>query len=141
MAVGNTRTEKALRRVLASEGFSLNRPREWGETGVDIIAKRGDGDVLHIEVIGYKAQGPTRTKDFCEAFFRTISRLNEGATRCVLALPREFQRGMRQRARHYGIAWNGLGAAFPELSLWFVDCRDADNPSYEESTWLEWAGG
>ena len=76
--VSNADVEQTLRSALSDEGFSLNSKRGYGETGVDILATRYD-ERYHIEVIGYKKSGPARAKDFYEAFFRALSRLNDAA--------------------------------------------------------------
>jgi hypothetical protein len=134
MPVANHDVEAALRRSLEAEGYSLSPPRLDGETGVDILATKAE-ERLHIEVIGFKASPPARSKDFYEVFFRAISRLNQGATRIVIALPERFSRGLHQRASVYGPAWHRLGTAFPELELWLVN---HEQPSYRRATWTEW---
>jgi hypothetical protein len=120
--------------MLERDGYVLNRERMHGETGVDIIARKGI-DEIHIEVIGYKASGPARAKDFYECFFRTVSRIKDGAKRCVMALHRQAECGLPARARQYGEAWKRIGIAFPELEVWSVDL---EAESYEIRTWGEW---
>lgn len=132
--VRNEDTERCLRELLREEGYMLSPLREHGETGVDILAKK-DGETLHIEVIGYKASGPARAKDFYEGFFRTISRIKDGAQRCVLAMPAQGERGLPQRADQYGEAWIRIGDAFPELAIWLVD---TESKSYRRTTWKHW---
>ena len=83
-----------------SEGYELNKSRTHGETGVDILAKK-EGKTIYIEVIGFKSAGSTRARDFYEIFFRAISRLNEDATDCVIAMPKQFEIGLPQRAKQY----------------------------------------
>ena len=83
--VANAEVERCLREILLSERYSLSPQRTYGENDVDIIAER-NGKKWHIEVIGYKKSGPARAKDFYEAFFRAVSRLNDGAEHCVIAL-------------------------------------------------------
>ena len=61
--VSNADTESCLRSILAAENYTLNTQRGHGETGVDLLAERGD-ERLHIEVIAYKSSGPARAKDF-----------------------------------------------------------------------------
>lgn len=134
MAVANAAAEAALRACLTAEGFSLTPQRGYGEIGVDVVATK-PGEVLHIEVIGLKASPPARSKDFFEVFFRAISRLNDGANRVVIALPARFGQGLHQRATFYGVAWQRLGLAFPELEVWLID---HSAPSYRRCTWLEW---
>jgi hypothetical protein len=102
--------------------------------GADILADR-DGVLTAVECIGFQENPPLRSKQFYEAFFRAISRLGQGAHRCVMALPKRFGRGMEQRARQYGEAWARIGKAFPELEIWLVDIN---NLSYERRRWNDW---
>src|SRR5438045_3159463 len=117
MAVTNAQAENVVRLWLNTNGYRLSRRRAQGENGVDIIARRGD-DVLYIEVIGYSAKPSKRARDFFEAFFRAISRLRDGAGSCIIAMPREYGRGLWRRAAQYDVAWRRIGIAFPELSIW-----------------------
>jgi hypothetical protein len=113
-------TEQNLRSFLLSRGYKLSQPLTInGATGPDLIAER-DGLKTYIEIIGYKASGSARSRDFYEAFFRCISRLRLGAEHIVLACPCHFRDGLRERVRNLGNAWLRLGTAFPELELWFV---------------------
>lgn len=137
MAIANQAIENALRRCLEDEGYSLSTARLNGETGVDILATKVD-ERLHIEVIGFKDNPPARSKDFYEVFFRAISRLRQGASRIVIALPERFASGLPQRAAVYGDAWLRLGAAFPELEVWLVN---HEQPSIRRATWVEWFPG
>ena len=133
--VTNQSTETALRSLLKAEGFSLSTVRSHGETGVDILAIRGRTKFF-IEVIGHKSSPPARSKDFYESFFRAISRIRDGAQKCVIAMPSFAARGLPDRARHYGEVWNRIGTSFPELEIWLVD---TDNPSYVRTRWNKWA--
>ena len=90
------------------------------------------GEAFHIEVIGYKSSGPARAKDFYEVFFRAVSRLNDGATHCVIALPKQFETGLPQRAKQHRIAWKRIGDAFPELEIWVID---VENKTYKKTDW------
>jgi|SRR3989344_273679 len=133
--VSNEETGRSLRIALVAGGFSLkNDERGHGETGVDIEATKGD-ETFHIEVIGFKKHPPQRSREFFEAFFRAISRLNQGATHCVLALPERFKYGLPMRARQYSIAWKRIGGAFPELEIWLVDTR---KDTFEVTGWSDW---
>ena len=60
--------ESVLRDLLKKEGYYLSSQRGYGETGVDIVATKGN-EAWHIECIGYKSSGPARAKDFTRAFF------------------------------------------------------------------------
>jgi hypothetical protein len=134
VAVANQDVEAALRLCLQAEGYTLSATRKNGETGVDVLAEK-IGEKLFIEVIGFKDSPPARAKDFFEVFFRAISRLKEGATQLVIALPERFSLGLHQRAAVYGPAWARLGMTFPELQVWLVNHRE---PSYRRTTWTEW---
>jgi Holliday junction resolvase-like predicted endonuclease len=136
MSVTNDDAETALRQWLKTNGYSVSRPRVYGENGVDIVARRGR-EALYIEVIGYSAKPSKRARDFFEAFFRAVSRLKEGANCCIIAMPEEYGRGLRQRAAQYDIAWKRIGIAFPELSIWLVNCA-ATVCSLQTSRWNDW---
>ena len=127
-------TEGCLRARLVAEGFELSPERSHGQTGADVCAHRGDEQIC-IEVIGFKSSAPNRAKDFYESFFRAISRLDTGATRCVIALPSRFGVGLPARAKQHGQAWARIGKAFPELEIWLVD-KEAG--TYSVSKWGEW---
>ena len=133
--VRNDDTENCLREILQGEGYDLTPRRGIGETGVDIVAKKGSEE-FHIEVIGHKSSGPARAKDFYEAFFRAVSRLKDGAKRCVIAMPHLAKRGLPARARQYGVAWERIGIAFPELQIWLVN---VEKKTYEKSEWNRWS--
>ena len=132
--VTNAATEACLRDLLGREGYSLNDPRGIGELGVDIVATNGSEEI-HIEVIGYKSSGPARAKDFYEAFFRAVSRIKDGATRYVIAMPHLARRGLPQRARQYGVAWSMIGETFTGLEIWLVDVEDK---VLDRSRWNDW---
>ena len=133
-SVSNEDTEVCLRELLRKEGYALSRRRVHGETGVDVLATK-DGEESHIEVIGYKSSPPARAKDFYESFFRAVSRLNDGATHCVIALPAQFGRGLHTRAAQHREAWKRIGHAFPELEIWLVD---VENTKYQGTAWARW---
>ena len=127
-------TEKTLRSLLTREGYHLSKTRLNGETGVDILATRSNRDI-HVEVIGFKSSPPARSRDFMQSFFRAVSRIKDGASRCVIALPSRWKNGLPQRARQYGSAWRRIGRAFPELEIWLVDSAER---TYSESKWNDW---
>lgn len=133
-SVSNKDTEACLRELLQRQGYALSPPRAIGETGVDILATR-DGEKWHIEVIGYKKTGAARAKDFYESFFRVVSRLNDGAKHCVIALPAQFGTGLPARAAHHRKAWARIAQAFPELEIWLID---VENRRYERTSWIDW---
>lgn len=61
--------------------------------------------------------------------------LNKSATHCVIALPKLFERGLPQRAKHYGVACKRIGEAFPELEIWLID---VENKTYKKTEWNSW---
>ena len=135
LSITGEQVESVLRQLLPKQGYEIrNTLRECGETGADIIVLKRDIK-LFIECIGFQKRPPLRSKQFYEVFFRAISRLRDGAAKCVIALPIRFKRGMSQRARHYGEAWTRIGVAFPELEIWFVD---VEKNSYEVYKWNCW---
>lgn len=135
MPVPNPEVENCLRRCLEAEGYSLTPRRAHGEQGVDIVAAKG-GETLYIEVIGYKSAGAMRAKDFFEAFFKSVARLDQGAKRCVIAQATNAKVGLPARAAQRRTAWLRIATAFPELELWFVDTQAN---RYERTSWREWA--
>ncbi len=127
--------EDCLRELLTSEGYALSRKLGTGQTGVDILATK-NGESYHIEVIAYKSSGSMRARDFFEAFFRTVSRLNDGARHIILALSQEWENGLPARARQHRVAWLRIGDAFPELETWIVNINTL---TYRRVRWSEWA--
>ncbi len=100
--VSDSEIERCLRGLLEEEEFSLSPKRAHGQIGVDLLASK-KGEVYHIETIAYKHAGSARAKDFFEAFFRVLSRLDDGAKHCVLALSRRTEIGLPALA-------NGIGS-------------------------------
>lgn len=136
MSVANDLAETVLRHWLKTNGYSVSKTRAYGENGVDVIARRGR-EALYIEVIGYSSKPSKRARDFFEAFFRAVSRLKDGANFCVIAMPEEYGRGLKQRAAQYDIAWRRIGVAFPELSIWLVNCAPG-SCAIRAFTWNDW---
>ncbi len=132
--VTSAKTESALREKLEAEGFSVSTARGNGENGVDILATRRRTNI-HIEVIAFKSSGAARSKDFQQSFFRAVSRIKDGAKRCVIALPERWQNGLPTRAQQYGVAWARIGDAFPELEIWLVD---SESGLYKVNKWNDW---
>ena len=132
--IKNLDVDKCLRVILQRDGYQLSDELGHGQTGVDILASKS-GEDWHIECIGFKSSPPARAKDFFESFFRAVSRLNDGAVHCVIALPKRFEKGLPARAAHHGVAWRRLADIFPELEIWLVDV-DGDN--LERTRWGEW---
>ena len=132
--VTNDATETALRKLLVERGYTVSAKRSYGETGSDVVAKKGSEKIC-VEVIGYKSSGPARAKDFFEVFFRAISRIKDGAGKCVIALPSRASVGLPARAKQYGEGWKRLGEAFPELELWLVD---VEKGTFVGTHWNDW---
>jgi hypothetical protein len=61
--------------------------------------------------------------------------LNDGATRCVLALSNKAETGLPQRAKQHRIAWLRIAEAFPELEIWLVDTK---RNTYRRTPWRVW---
>ncbi len=132
--VTSREVEYAVRDVLTERGYELSIARNHGETGADIVAKKGD-DVILVEAIAFKSSPPARAKDFYESFFRAVSRIAPTKALCAIALPARFGMGLHQRARAIGIAWKRIGTAFPELKIWLVD---TENGSINQTSWNSW---
>jgi len=90
-----------------------------------------------VEVIGYKGprSGSSRARDFFEAFFHAVSRLDEGAERIVIAIPTVARSGLLERSRHHRIAWIRIAETFPELEVWLVDLGTR---TYCRTAWKDW---
>ena len=127
--------ELALKNHLERNGYivKLKAPIN-GQTGVDMFASK-ERERLYIETISFKPSPPERSRQFYECFFRAISRLRFGATKCVMALPHRFGKGLKQRASNYGASWSRLGAAFPELEIWLVDPQ---TEGVSRTAWNDW---
>jgi len=127
--------ERVVRETLERDGYEVSNARGYGETGADIIATR-KSERLFIEAIAFKQSAPARAKDFYEIFFRAVSRLKDGATLCVVALPSRFGMGLRQRAKAIGPAWCRIGNSFPELEIWLVNTTE---DTIERRDWTSWS--
>jgi len=132
--VKNEDVEKTLRELLRADGYQLSKAKAYGQTGVDMLTSK-EGETIHIEVIGYKSSRSTQAKDFFEVFFRAVSRLDDGATHCVIALANQSEVGLPARANHYKVAWERIGKTFPELEIWIVDVA---NKKYKRTSWIQW---
>jgi hypothetical protein len=126
--------ERVVRKYLEDKGCALSPYKRRGETGPDIKATCGKS-TWFVEVIGFQEVPPVRSREFYEAFFRVISRdRNDPEDILVLALPRRFKDGMKQRVRNYPVAWDKLGRAFPNLKVWYVDTEQGTVEEYAWST-------
>jgi hypothetical protein len=134
VSIKKDQAEDSLRNILQASGYDLSPEGHFGNGGVDVIASRGD-DIFYIDVIGYKVNGPKHARDFYEAFFRAVSRLKEGAKKCVIALPYGAKCRLPARAMHQGDAWTRIGEVFPELEIWLIDEAYG---RIERSGWNEW---
>jgi len=132
--VKSSAVEKIVRKYLEDKGCSLSSPRKHGETGADIIATKGMS-TWFVEVIGFQGVPPVRSREFYEAFFRIISRdRNNPNDILVMALPKRFKTGMRQRVRQYPVAWSKLGKVLPNLNIWYIDTEQSKVEEYPWSS-------
>jgi hypothetical protein len=133
----NKDTEFSIREILKSEGYILNNPRQIGELGIDIIATKGK-ELLYIDVIGYKKSGPARARDFFESFFRIVSRIDNTDKKYIIALPKEWRKGLISRAqKYYRVAWERLAQVFPEISIWLIDIEKKNIEKTKFCFWID----
>jgi hypothetical protein len=133
--ITNTEIEDCLRGLLKEEGYQLSSRKGLYLLGPDIKATR-DEEVFYIEVTGFEELGIERVKDFCQAFFQALSRLNNSDCKhIVIAVPEAMRKTLPIRARIYKIAWERIADSFPELEIWLVD---TENKSYERTSWRYW---
>lgn len=133
--ITNIETENCLRELLKKEGYKLSSKTGLGKLGPDIKAAK-DNEDLYIEVIGSEESGLERIKDFYEAFFQTISRLNNiDCKHCIIAMPESSRKILPIRAKIYKVAWERIAKAFPELEIWLIDI---ENKRYQRTSWIYW---
>jgi len=133
--VTNIETENCLRELLKKEGYKLSSKVGLGKLGSDIKATKNN-EVWHIEVIGFEESGLERVKDFYEAFFQSISRLNnKDYKHCIIAMPESSRKSLPIRAKIYKVAWERIAKVFPELEIWLVDI---ENKKYQRTSWIYW---
>jgi len=131
-SVKSVEVERVIRKYLEDKGRTLSSRRKYGETGADIVAKHSKF-TWFVEVIGFEEHRWIRSREFYEAFFRVISRdRNNPDAILVLALPKRFKDGMKQRRQQYPVAWDKLGKAFPNLRIWYADTEQG---AVEEYSW------
>jgi len=135
--ITNTETEKSLREILRKEGYRLNSKKGLNKLGCDIKAQK-DNEDWYIEVIGFEKTNTGIVKDFYEAFFQSISRLNDkDCKHIVIAMPKQSRKILPIRAKIYKVAWERISQVFPELEIWLVDI---DNKKYQRTPWIYWLG-
>ena len=133
--ITNIETENCLRELLKKEGYKLRSKGGLSKLGSDIKATK-DNEDLYIEVIGFEEQGLERVKDFYEAFFQAVSRLNnKDCKHCIIAMPERVRKSLPIRAKIYKVAWERIAKAFPELEIWLVD---VENRKYQKTSWVYW---
>ena len=133
--VTNIEPENCLRELLKKEGYKLSDKRGLGKLGSDIKATKNNED-WHIEVIGFEESSLERVKDFYEAFFQSISRLNnKDCKHCIIAMPESSRKSLPIRAKIYKVAWERIANVFPELEIWLVD---VENKKYQRTSWIYW---
>jgi len=133
--ISKTETESCLREILVEEGYTLDQPAGFLNFGPEIKATK-DSEDWYIEVIGYDQSGLERIKDFYEAFFQAISRLNhQNCKHIILAMPAISRKLLPIRAKIYRVAWQRIANAFPELEIWLVD---VESKKYTKTSWIFW---
>ena len=131
----NFEIENCLREILVREGYKLNAKKGLAKLSSDIKATR-DNEVFYIEVAGLEGSSLERVKDFYEAFFQTISRLNnKDCKHCIIAMPESSRKMLPIRAKIYKVAWERIAKTFPELEIWLVDI---ENKKYQRTSWIYW---
>ncbi len=122
---------------MKEEGYKLNIKKGLGKLGPDIKATKDD-EVFYIEVAGSEDSSMKSVKDFYEAFFQVVSRLNnKDCKHCIIAMPESLRKPLLIRAKIYKVAWERIAKAFPELEIWLVD---AENKKYQKTSWMYWLG-
>ena len=133
--ITNTEAENCLRELLKKEGYKLSSKRGLGKLGSDIKATK-NSEYWYIEVIGFEESGIDRVKDFYEAFFQAVSRLNnKDCKHCIIAMPESSRKSLPIRAKIYKVAWERIAKVFPELEIWLVDI---ENKKYQRTPWIYW---
>ena len=95
-----------------------------------------DNEGFYIEVIGFEEAGLERIKDFYEAFFQAVSRLNnKDCKHCIIAMPENSKKSLPIRAKIYKVAWERIAKIFPELEIWLVN---VENKKYQKTSWIYW---
>ena len=131
----NTEIENCLRELLIKEGYKLRNKIGLFKLGPDIKATK-DNENWYIEVIGSEGSGLERVKDFYEAFFSSLSRLNnKDCNHCIIAIPESLRKFLYIRARIYKVAWERIAKVFPEFEIWIVDI---ENKKYQRTSWAYW---
>ena len=131
----NTEIENCLRELLIKEGYKLRNRSGLFKLGPDTKATK-DNKNWYIEVIGSEGSGLERVKDFYEAFFKSLSRLNnKDCNHCIIAIPESLRKFLYIRARIYKVAWERIAKVFPEFEIWIVDI---ENKKYQRTSWAYW---
>ena len=131
----NTEIENCLRKLLIKEGYKLRNRSGLFKLGPDIKATK-DNENWYIEVIGSEGSGLERVKDFYEAFFKSLSRLNnKDCNHCIIAIPESLRKFLYIRARIYKVAWERIARVFSEFEIWIVDI---ENNKYQTTSWDYW---
>ena len=131
----NLETENCLRELLKEEGYKLSAKSGLGKLGPDIKVTK-DNEVFYIEIIGSETSRLESVKDFYEAFFQAVSRLNnKDCQHCIIAMPESSRKSLPIRAKIYKVAWERIAKVFPELEIWLVDI---ENKKYQRTPWIYW---
>ncbi|MBN2072775.1 MAG: hypothetical protein JW770_02380 [Actinobacteria bacterium] len=127
--------EECLREILKEEGYSLAGKKGLDKLGPDIRASKNK-EKWYIEAIGSEKPGTESARDFYEAFFQAISRLNNrGCKHIAIAISQSSKKILQIRAKLYKVAWKRISEVFPELEIWLVD---TENKKYQKTPWGYW---
>lgn len=134
-AITNIETENCLRELLKKERYKLSTKSGLGKLSSDIKATK-DNEVFYIEIAGSEISRLESVKDFHEAFFQVVSRLNnKDCKHCIIAMPETSRKSLPTRAKIYKVAWERIAKVFPELEIWLVD---VENKKYQKTSWIYW---
>jgi hypothetical protein len=127
--------ENCLRDILKDEGYKLSSKTGLARLSSDIKAAK-DGEVFYIEIAGSETSRLESTKEFYEAFFQAVSRLNnKDCKHCIIAMPESSRKLLPIRAKIFKVAWERISTVFPELQIWLVDVQ---NKQYQKTSWISW---
>jgi hypothetical protein len=131
----NLEIENVLRDLLKDEGYKLKKKTGLEKLGSDIKASK-DGKDWYIEIVENEEPSKERFKDFYQAFFQALSRLNnKGCKHIIIAMPDSSRKILPVRAKIYKEAWKRISESFPELEIWLVDAK---NKQYQKTSWVYW---
>ena len=112
-------TENCLRELLKEEGYKLSTKSGLGKLSSDIKATK-DNEVFYIEIAGSEISRLESVKDFYEAFFQVVSRLNnKDCKHCIIAMPEASRKSLPILAKIFQVPEKPL-QFFPRLLYIFL---------------------